>query len=148
MGALKYICIVRSGLGFFVHFAVHHFVRRHVNGSWYNDPAALVEEEADPAPDDDTLQFLDIHISKVEDQRESKQFAAVWLRGEEEFKYQPHSKDSEDDPLLDKANPFSPNPTQTGQTYIVARPYKKDRKDKKERTIHSEEFIMKEVNTV
>ena len=145
MGALKYICIVRSGLGFFVHFAVHHFVRRHVNGSWYNDPAALEEEEADPTPDDDTLKFLNIHISKVEDQRESKQFAAVWLRGEEEFKYQPHSKGSEDDPLLDTANPFSPNPTVKGQTYIVARQHKKPGH---KRTTHSEEFILDEVNTV
>ena len=108
----------------------------------------VIQQTADPSPDDDTLKFLATHISKVAHQKESNQFAAVWLLGEEEFKYQPHSKDSEDDPLMDEVNPFSPNPTQAGQTYIVARPYKKDRKDKKEHTMHSEEFIMKEVNTV
>ena len=134
---------MRSGLGFFVHFAVHHFDRRHVNGSWYNDPAAL-EEEADPAPDEDTLKFLETHISKVEAQKESNQFAAVWLRSEEEFKYEPHSKDSEDDPLLDTKNPFSPNPTVKGQTYIVARQKKKSGDPY---TTHAEKFIWLEVNT-
>ena len=76
-------------------------------------------------------------------QRESKQFAAVWLLNENKFKYQPHGK-TEDDPVLDTANPFSPNPTQLGQTYIVARPVKKSSDPY---TTHSEKFIWLEVNT-
>ena len=74
----------------------------------------------------------------------AKQFAAVWLRGEEKFKYKPQGK-TEYDPDLDLKSPFSPNPTVRGQTYIVARPEKIPGESY---ATHSEKFIWLEVKTV
>ena len=74
---------------------------------------------------------------------DTKQFAAIWLLNEDKFEYQPHGK-TEDDPVLDTANPFSPNPTEEGQTYIVARP---ELIEKAKYATHSEKFIWLEVST-
>ena len=80
----------------------------------------------------------------MQPQAESAQFAAIWLLGDAPFAYQPHGA-TVNDPLLNIANPFSPSPTQAGQTYIVARPAKIPDDPY---TTHSEKFIWMEVNTV
>ena len=81
--------------------------------------------------------FLKVNLPKVERQRDGwKQFAAVWLLTEEHFKYHPYSG-TDQTPVIDVANLFSPWKPGKGQNYIVARP--------ESTTVHAEDVIYREV---